>query len=75
MRTHMDNKLHNHSSIVSRLKLAWPNGARVTFYVEQKGPSPLKAVGKLVAALAKYGKVCPLLRTANSLADSLACWD
>jgi hypothetical protein len=33
----------------------------------------LKAVGKLVAALAKDRRVCPLPRTANSLADSLAC--
>jgi allantoinase len=29
----MDNKLYDYSPIVSRPKLAWPNGARIAFYI------------------------------------------
>ena len=29
----MDNKLYDYSPIVGRPKLAWPNGARLAFYI------------------------------------------
>src|SRR6476660_4942401 len=29
----MDNQLYSYSPIVSRPKLAWPNGARIAFYI------------------------------------------
>jgi allantoinase len=29
----MDNRLYDYSPIVSRSKIAWPNGARLAFYI------------------------------------------